>query len=214
MKRHIPNALTLSRLAMAAAMFVLLAFYDAAGEGGAVLLDVALALFVVAGLSDVLDGYLARRWNTSSTFGRIVDPFTDKVLVCGAFIYFAGSNFLLPGDGGRLASLSGVAPWMAVVIFAREILVTGIRGFSESRDLPFATTVFGKSKMALQWLTIAWILLLTAHGRTWGHWATLARDILVWATVVVTVATAFVYVGRTRRLMRTATPPEGTPPKQ
>lgn len=210
MKRHLPNILTLSRLAMAIVIFVLLASYDAdrewnrhginTGSGGAILLDVALAVFLLAGITDVLDGYLARRLGAVSALGRISDPFIDKVLVCGTFAFFAGGNFLVTSSAGT-TSVTGVATWMAVVIFSREILVTGIRGYSERYGKAFSTTVFGKAKMGLQSVTIAWILFYVAHGTDFGRWATVLTDVLVWATVIVTVATALVYVRRTRQLL-------------
>jgi CDP-diacylglycerol--glycerol-3-phosphate 3-phosphatidyltransferase len=213
MKRHVPNALTFSRLVMAVVMFAFMAAYEAAPDWGpaaadgapgvsrgAMLLDLALVTFLLAGVTDVLDGYFARRFSATSALGRISDPFIDKVLVCGAFAYFAGASFVVY-DGQHAVNISGVATWMAVVIFAREILVTGIRGYSERQGKAFATTVFGKSKMALQSASIAWILFFVAHGRDWGAWARVLTDVLVWTTVAVTVLTAFVYVNRTRRLL-------------
>jgi CDP-diacylglycerol--glycerol-3-phosphate 3-phosphatidyltransferase len=207
MKRHVPNVLTLSRLVMAVAIFALLAFYQADSTGrpaapsGQALLDAALAVFLLAMATDVLDGYLARRFNSPTTFGRISDPFVDKVLICGAFAYFAGANFTGRDAAGHAASTTGVATWMAVLIFTREIFVTGVRGFSESRGEPFTTTVFGKAKMFLQSLTVVWILVSLGRGREWGPWLFAARDALVWLTVIFTVASALVYFDRVRRLM-------------
>jgi len=213
MRRHIPNALTLSRLVMAVVVFVLLALYDTETPSGTALLDAALAVFILAGITDLLDGYLARKLGTPSTFGRISDPFVDKVLICGVFAYFAGAGFLAPTGPRTMTNLTGVATWMAVLIFAREILVTGIRGFSESQGQAFPTTVVGKAKMALQSLTIIWILFVVAHGRHWGTWAGATRDVLIWTTVVFTALSALVYVRRTRRLMRLpAKPPAGVSP--
>ena len=211
MRHHIANVVTLSRLLMAAAIFVLLGFYQAEAPGGPALLDAALAVFILAGITDVLDGTIARRLGTLSTFGRISDPFVDKVLICGAFAYFAGANFLV-GESGTLVNVTGVATWMAVLIFAREILVTGIRGFSESRGQAFSTTAVGKAKMALKSLTIMWILLVVAHGRHWGPWSRGVRDVLIWATVIFTVLSALVYVRRTRRLMDLPAAPPGDAP--
>ena len=82
----------------------------------------AVAIFLIAAVTDLLDGYLARRWKVEGVFGRVVDPFVDKVLVLGSFIFFAGGNF---------TSITGVVPWMVVVILARELLVTSLRGSME-----------------------------------------------------------------------------------
>ena len=72
---------------------------------------------------------MARRRNQVTAFGRILDPFVDKVLICGAFAYFAGSGFI--EESGR--NVTGVRMWMVMVIFGRELLVTGLRGFTEAR---------------------------------------------------------------------------------
>ena len=219
MKRLIPNLLTLSRLVMAVAISALLAFYDGRSASDSVaaanllLLDVALAIFVLAFVTDVLDGYLARRFNVTTAFGRITDPFVDKVLVCGAFAYFAGANFQQLDATGRWLSATGVATWMAVLIISREIFVTGVRGFSESQGQAFTTTVFGKAKMFLQSLAIVWILLVLGRGRDWGAWFLATRDVLIWITVIFTAASAFVYVGRIRLLVSTAPGSTGGSPE-
>src|SRR5262245_7297079 len=108
---NVPNLLSLSRLPLAALLFVLIAKGIWPG---------ALVVFLVAALTDWLDGWWARRFNQGSALGRALDPLTDKVLVCGAFI------FLIPGVE------AGLTPWMVTIVVARELLVTGIRGMVES----------------------------------------------------------------------------------
>src|SRR5213075_1774272 len=95
MFRHIPNALTGLRLVLAFIFFSMLAWYQYEGRGNW-LLNVAFVIYVVALITDFLDGYLARRWHVEGAFGRIVDPFVDKILVLGTFIFFAGKNFVIP----------------------------------------------------------------------------------------------------------------------
>ncbi|MBN2583773.1 MAG: CDP-alcohol phosphatidyltransferase family protein [Planctomycetes bacterium] len=201
MKRHIPNLLTASRLVMAVVVFMLMAAWRPDAPDAAMLLDVAVAIFLLAMLSDVLDGWAARRLGSFSAFGRIADAFVDKILVCGAFAFLAGDNFLA-AQGGATVNLTGVAPWMVVVIFSREFMVNAIRGWSESLGQPFAATVYGKTKMSLQCVTILYVLLYVAHLRHAAAWATTARDVLLWVTIAVTVLSALVYVGRTWRLIR------------
>ena len=96
MFRHVPNALTASRLVLAAVFFVILSFYQHEGRGDPSLLNIAFVVYLVALFTDFLDGYLARRWKVEGAFGRVVDPFVDKVLVLGSFIFFAGKNFIIP----------------------------------------------------------------------------------------------------------------------
>jgi CDP-diacylglycerol--glycerol-3-phosphate 3-phosphatidyltransferase len=200
-KRHLPNLLTASRLVMAVAVFALVAAWRNNQPAGALLLDVAAGVFLLAMASDVLDGWAARRLGCLSSFGRIADAMTDKILVCGAFAFLAGSNFAAPQDG-PVTLLTGVAPWMVVVIFSREFLVNAIRGWSESLGQPFPATFCGKAKMSLQCVTILYVLIYVAHLRDAGSWAALLRDTMVWGTIVVTLLSALVYVGRTCRLIR------------
>ncbi len=207
MKRHLANVLTLSRLIMAVALFCLLGFYraDRPAEGEK-LINVALAVLGVALATDVLDGYAARRWGSPTAFGRISDPFIDKVLVCGAFTYFVGGNFLARTPAGELVSATGMHSWMAVLVVAREVLVTGVRGFSERQGKAFTTTVAGKAKMFFQSATIVTVLIVLGPGRSWGSWVTTTRDILIWFTVIFSAVSALAYVPRIRRLMAVPEP--------
>ena len=101
MFRHVPNALTFSRLILAAVFFVMLSYYQYEGRGDRTFLNVAFIIYVIALGTDFLDGYLARRWKVEGQFGRIVDPFVDKILVLGSFIFFAGKNFVIPDTHAR-----------------------------------------------------------------------------------------------------------------
>jgi len=100
MFRHVPNALTASRLLLAGVFFAMLAYYQNQSalprHGEALWLNIALIVYLIALVTDFLDGYLARRWKVEGAFGRVVDPFVDKVLVLGSFIFFAGKNFTEP----------------------------------------------------------------------------------------------------------------------
>src|SRR5947207_10079543 len=136
MFRHVPNLLTGLRLVLAAVFFGMLSYYeyDATGRhGDPQLLNIAFFIYLVALITDFFDGYLARRWHVEGAFGRVVDPFVDKVLVLGTFIFFAGKNFIIPhtvgppGPSMVVRTLTGVAPGMVVLILARELLVTTFR---------------------------------------------------------------------------------------
>src|SRR3982751_6796621 len=129
MFRHVPNALTFSRLLLAAVFFVMLSYYQYEGRGDRTFLNVAFFIYLIALITDFFDGYLARKWKVEGQFGRIVDPFVDKVLVLGSFIFFAGKNFVIPdlaGVGERsyvVKTITGVAPGIVVILLARELLV-------------------------------------------------------------------------------------------
>ena len=205
MRRHIPNLLTASRFVMAIGFFAVLAFYDAKDPAppGWPVLDVAFVIFLVAACTDVVDGYLARRLGHLTTFGRIADPFVDKIIVCGALGYFIGGQFLRPGShGGDFENLTGWAPWMVVAIVARELLVTGMRSFSESHGLAFAASLSGKAKMFIQCAAISWCLCYVAHWTQGPEWTRWVRDILIWTTTLVTVLSGLVYVHRAYVLLK------------
>jgi CDP-diacylglycerol---glycerol-3-phosphate 3-phosphatidyltransferase len=199
--RQLPNQLTMLRLLLAAVFFVLLNCYRYGAQGPAWLLPVAIVVFILAAITDSLDGYLARRWHVESKFGRIMDPFCDKVLVIGAFVYLAGPRFVIPGavevgDIDFFSMVSGVYPWMVAVILARELLVTAIRGEMEGEGVRFGANVFGKLKMILQSVVIPVVLAIVfidprREGWQWLGWV---RDVLVYLTVVVTVLSGIPYI--------------------
>jgi len=187
---NLPNQITVARLLMSVVFFGVLAQFDVqADRPNLILLDVCAGLFVVAALSDVLDGYLARKHNQVTSLGRVLDPFVDKILTLGAYIFLAGDGFV---DGqGRV--ISDVAPWMVVVILGRELLVTSLRGATEASGQAFGANVHGKLKMFLQSVAVVWILLTLAHPVRLGFFAQL-RPWVVYLTVLVTVLSVFSYL--------------------
>lgn len=190
MRINLPNQITLGRLILAIVFFVCLAQYDArALVPNARLLDWCTALFLVAAISDVVDGYLARKWNEVTSFGRIIDPFVDKILVIGGYIFLAGKGFVDPG--GKM--VSDVSSWMLVVILGRELLVTSLRGVTEAGGKAFGATVHGKAKMFLQSLTIVWILVTVAHPER-SPFLVQVRPFVVYLMVAVTLLSGASYV--------------------
>jgi CDP-diacylglycerol--glycerol-3-phosphate 3-phosphatidyltransferase len=193
---NIPNQLTIARLLLSVVFFVLLAL-ETHESSSPFILNVSLVIFALAIITDFLDGYLARKWKLTSTFGRIADPFADKIVVCGAFVM-----------------LTGVAPelvdtWFAVVIIFREFLVSGLRSFLESRGVAFGSAWTGKLKMLVQSLTIPMILfyqanlstlsLDTSFVATFAYWLTIS---LLTATLILTIASCSGYIQRAIKLIR------------
>jgi CDP-diacylglycerol--glycerol-3-phosphate 3-phosphatidyltransferase len=185
MVRFIPNILTLGRLALSL-VFLLMLLYSQHVPGKALFLDMAFIIFVVAGLSDIVDGMVARRFGVTSKFGRMVDPLADKILVCGAFICFAviGEPKLFGWPGAVLF----VIHWTVVaVLILREAYVTVLRHRAEARGINFAATVSGKIKMFVQVFAIGTVVIKMAHVPTaqWGHWFTiLTLLVMLTATVM------------------------------
>ncbi len=169
---NLPNRITLSRLLLAIVFFVLLTHRH---------FNVALIVFFVAVVTDWLDGYLARKWDMSTDLGRIVDPFVDKVIICGAFIIFID------------IAKDVIAPWMVIVIVAREFFVSSIRGFSESKGVKFASNIWGKTKMFIQSWTICALILYYAYFENVG-WAEYMVCVFMWITVIVTIGSGITYV--------------------
>jgi CDP-diacylglycerol--glycerol-3-phosphate 3-phosphatidyltransferase len=207
-RRTLPNSLTMLRLLLAAAFFGTLNAYRYP-DHNVPWAYVAVGLFILAAITDALDGYLARKWDVISIFGRIMDPFCDKVLILGGFIFLAGPRFVVPQwvEGGDFFTMAtGVYPWMVAVMLARELLVTGFRGEAEGMGVSFASNWFGKWKMILQSIAIPTVIVLTVAFRS-GEDATLsvaARWLcygLVYVTVAVTILSAIPYVLRLRRIM-------------
>ena len=224
LRRHIPNILTLSRLAWACLLFAVLSrwSYDRSpvsiGRGPDWTLLLAAGLFIVAAATDFLDGNLARRWNVVSVFGRVMDPFADKLLVIGAFVMLAGPGFAtarLNAEGRPFGTIqmSGVMPWMAIAILGRELLVTSIRAVVEGKGGSFAAIPSGKWKMVLQSVCVPAVLVLLnvpIQSGEWGDWPLKLIRVLVWATVLVTLWSGIPYVARGIAALREpAAAPEG-----
>jgi CDP-diacylglycerol---glycerol-3-phosphate 3-phosphatidyltransferase len=204
MYRQVPNLITILRLLLTVAFFFILNTNDV--QNFERQMWVGFVVFVVATLTDILDGYLARRWKVESAFGRVVDPFVDKILICGAFIFFSSNHFI---DAAVRTSkftssphnLSGVLPWMVVVLVAREFLITSIRGLAEAQGVDFRADWAGKIKMFTQSVAAGAVLvdLALTSKVSWVHWT---RNIAIWTTIVVTVLSATTYVLRARRIFR------------
>ncbi len=205
MKRrlNLPNRITVARLVLAVIFIVLLAQYSHRSPQPW-MLDVAVAMFIVAAASDVLDGYLARKRGEETPLGRVLDPLVDKVLVCGAFILFVGPGFV--DAAGH--NVTQVSAWMVVVIVGRELLVTGLRGFNESVGKPLGASIHGKLKMWMQSIAAPVVLFVVAHEETWftPQSAAIIKGVLVWVTVLVTALSAVHYLLRSRFILEESAP--------
>ncbi len=193
---NVPNQVTISRIVLSIALFVFLAlgWYKT-----------SLALFVVTAATDWLDGYWARKYGLITQLGRVLDPFADKLLICGTFIFLAAVPSL---DNG--VAPSGVAAWMTVVIVGRELLVTTLRTFVEQQGGDFSAKWVGKWKMVLQCLAAGWSMIQlsyvdpsTAAWRTTPpEWISQGLPFVVWATVALTLYSGVTYVRAAARVLR------------
>ena len=153
---NLPNKITLARILLA---FVFMLFLFSGGLFAKVM---ALVVFLIAAFSDYLDGYIAKKYNSISNFGKIMDPVADKILTLAAFLAFVEMKL--------------VPAWMVVIIIMRELLITGIRLRALAHDAVLAAGVGGKHKTVSQMLSIfvilVFIIIREAGVKTFGFWNT------------------------------------------
>jgi len=191
---NLPNQLSSMRLILAVVLFCFIAngFYLT-----------SLVLFLIAAGTDWLDGFFARRYGQVTTLGRILDPFADKVIICGTFIYLAAVPTMTTDP-------LGVKAWMVVVIVGRELLVTALRSYIEEKGGDFSAKMAGKLKMLLQCVAAA-VGLYYLHSMAivddaaprqpadWCRWL-LAGS--VWSAVALTIYSGIVYIAAAVKLLR------------
>ncbi|MHC4179007.1 MAG: CDP-diacylglycerol--glycerol-3-phosphate 3-phosphatidyltransferase [Planctomycetota bacterium] len=193
---NFPNQLTSLRLILSVVLFCLIAleYYLP-----------SFVLFIIAAGTDWLDGYYARKYGQVTTLGRILDPFADKVTVCGTFIFLVAVPAISEVPFGLRA-------WMVVVIMGRELLVTALRSFIEERGSDFSAKMSGKLKMFLQCIAASVCLYYlywsgVVDGRAtvttppWSRWVLAAS---VWSAVVLTAYSCVVYVVAAVKLLRSS----------
>ncbi|MDO5554585.1 MAG: CDP-diacylglycerol--glycerol-3-phosphate 3-phosphatidyltransferase [Planctomycetia bacterium] len=194
----VPNIMTSARIVLAVVLFAVLPMK---------MYTTALALFLVAAGTDWLDGWWARRYNLVSQLGRILDPFADKMIVCGTFIYLVTIPELT--EPIRIMACPRVnwalAPWMVVVIVMRELLVTMLRSLIEGRGGDFSAKWIGKWKMALQCLAIGLCLLFlirVERGDPLCRFLNFCMVVSLWGTVYLTVHSGIQYIIAASRAMK------------
>jgi CDP-diacylglycerol--glycerol-3-phosphate 3-phosphatidyltransferase len=187
---NLPNQLTVIRLFLMVPFVISLSI----NFPGAKFL--ALALFIVASVTDYADGYIARKYKLISDFGKLMDPLVDKIMTMAAFIC--------------LVSLGIVPAWAVIIIISREFLVTGLRLIAATRGKVLAAERLGKHKTVWQIVTILYGLLLLAmseqFGRILGSPAGASLDVigllLVWFTVGLTLWSGISYFAKNWDLVR------------
>ncbi len=187
---NLPNQLTALRLLLSVVLFCFIVqeYYFT-----------SLWLFVVAASTDWLDGYYARKYGQVTTLGRILDPFADKVIVCGTFILLAAIPAMIE------TGWWGLQAWMVVIVVGRELLVTTLRSFIEQRGGDFSAKTSGKLKMVLQCVAAGVCLFYLSYetpqtdAPLWCWWLMAGT---VWSAVLLTVYSGGVYVLAAARLLR------------
>ena len=185
MVKFIPNILTFMRFALTF-VFLGMILYSPSATNKQFFLDIAFILFVIAELTDIVDGKIARKFKVGSKLGRMTDPLADKILVCGTFVCFAiiGEPRLFGFSRGALAAIHWT---VAGILIIREAYVTIIRHITEARGLVFPAVATGKVKGVLQAFAIGTVIIKMAHvqSATWGYWFTTVTFVLMLAFTVI-----------------------------
>ena len=192
---NLPNKLTISRFALTVvflwAMFSRFAYND----------TLALIFFCLAGITDFLDGRIARSRNLITNFGILMDPLADKIMTCSAFVAFVESTHLNPDAPVK------VGAWMVVIIVGRELAITGLRLLAASKNIVLAAERYGKHKTISQIVTIIALLVVDAC-QEWpaalrdffAPWVPTFAEVMLWLTVVLTAMSGLIYLWRNRAL--------------
>ena len=177
---NLPNALTILRIFFVPLLVAALVQEDVSAQIGGVLVTnewLALAIFLAAAATDLLDGYLARRWKQVTTIGTLLDPIADKLLISAALI--------------SLVQVRSLPAWMAILIIGREFAVSGLRAIAAAEGYTIKASDLGKTKMFFQVVAISCMLLSVRHAalRT-------PAILLMWAVVFFALLSAISYFNK------------------
>lgn len=175
---NMPNKLTCVRIIMIP-FFVFFMLADVAGSAGK---WIALGIFVVASLTDTLDGYLARRDNLVTNFGKFMDPLADKLLVCSALICFV--------ETGKLSS------WIVIIIISREFIISGFRLIASDNGIVIAASYWGKFKTITQ--MVMTILLIADLGGAFF----ILETVFIYLSLFLTVVSLLDYLMKNKQVLK------------
>ena len=185
MLKLVPNILTFGRLVLTI-LFLGMLLYIPHTNDKIFTFDATFTIFMIAALTDIADGPIARKLNVTSKLGRMLDPLADKILVCGSFICFAiihePSLFTIP------ETYMNIIRWAIVaILIGREGYVTILRHIAEAKGIDFRAVASGKIKMFLQSLAVGSVLIKSAHVQTaaWGNWFTAITFLLMLTVTIV-----------------------------
>lgn len=176
---NLPNKLTILRVLMIP-IFIFVLLTEPFGE---ISKWIAVAIFIIASLTDFLDGHIARKYNLVTNFGKFMDPLADKLLVCSAMIALVGMN--------RLAS------WIAIIIIAREFIISGFRLIASDNGVVIAASYWGKFKTNFQMFMIIMLIIDLGTGT-----AVLIENILVYISLVLTIISLLDYLLKNKNVLK------------
>ena len=175
---NLPNKLTILRVIMIP-FFVLALLYD--GGENQTLRYVAAAIFIIASLTDMLDGKIARKYNLVTNFGKFMDPLADKLLVCSALIC--------------LVELKELPAWMVIVIISREFIISGFRLVASDNGVVIAASYWGKFKTTCQMIAVVLLILGIPA-------LSMVTTAVVWIALVLTVISLVDYIAKNVNVLK------------
>ena len=179
---NLPNKLTVARVVMIP-FFVFFLLFDPANE---TFKWIALALFIIASLTDMLDGKIARKYNLITDFGKFMDPLADKLLVCSAMI--------------GLIELGRIPSWIVIVIIAREFVISGFRLIAADNGKVIAASYWGKFKTTFQMIMVILMIANLPVG-----WLQVLTQIIMWIALALTIISLIDYLVKNKDVMAGAT---------
>ena len=177
---NLPNKLTILRMIMIIP-FVVFMLVPIGGAGK----WIALALFVIASLTDLLDGKIARKYNLVTTFGKFMDPLADKLLVCSALIC--------------LVEMGKIPAWIVIIIVSREFIISGFRLVASDNGVVIAASYWGKFKTTFQMLMV--IVIIFNINLQLG-WLNVLGTILIYVALVLTVVSLIDYIAKNKDVLK------------
>ena len=176
---NLPNKLTIFRVILIPffVFFLLTPYFEGYGN------YIAVAIFIVASITDFLDGKIARKYNLVTNFGKFMDPLADKLLVCSALIC--------------LIQLELIPAWVVIIIIAREFIISGFRLVASDNGVVIAASYWGKFKTAFQMLTVI-VLILNIPNKVF----TILGTVLIYVSLALTVISLIDYIAKNKDVLK------------
>lgn len=189
-KMNLPNKLTIFRVILIVPFVVLLLGGNAGWFGNNVLIPnvAALVIFIIASLTDLADGKIARKYNLVTNFGKFMDPLADKLLVCSALI--------------ALVEMGRIPSWVVIIIIAREFIISGFRLIASDNGVVIAASYWGKFKTTFQMVMVCLMLVNVPGGISWWPWLNVLTQVIMWIALALTVVSLIDYLIKNKGVLK------------